>query len=260
MPTIYRLDADSTGTDSIQSYVDEHKIINIPCPTFKAFDIAAADLQDKVEPGDAVIFDTLTVLLDTTRGDMMHGDDPSKLLWNEHEKYYGDKQYLNTYKGSQNLTLRRVRNLVNRGVHGIIVCHTKEGKDQWDTLDKRAVPLVNPAMVDDLIGACSDVFMLEVLETDFYAGEKVAIPAGEHVLWLRRTAAHTAKFHVDPKRVDPKKIPDGIKDPTMEKLCGVLHKVPKCLCIYGHPGSGKSTLAAGIVEALTAKPTAKKKE
>ncbi len=256
MPKIYRLDCDSTGTDSIATYIEQGAIVNIPCPTFSAFDVAARGLQDTIEPGDTVIFDTLSSLLETTRGDMMLGDDPRASLWEQHTKFFGDKQFMNTYRGAQNLTLRRIRNLVARGAHGIVVCHEAEGKDPMASM-KMSIPMVNPAMVDDLIAACSDVFRLSLLTSDVYNGEKVALPRGSHVLYLRRTDEYTAKFHVDPQRRDPDKIPSGIVAPTMAKLYDVLGKVPQCLCLYGNPGVGKTTLACSVVEGL--KPPSPKK-
>ena len=257
MPKVYRLDADSTGTDSIQSYVDEGSIINIPCPTFSDFDKAARELQDTIEPGDAVIFDTLSSLLDTTRGDMMLGDDPRASLWDQHGKFFGDKQFMNTYRGAQNLTLRRIKNITNRGAHGIVICHESEGKDPMATM-KMSIPMVNPAMVDDLIATCSDVFRLNLATNDVVndAG-RTTIKAGQRVLYMRRTDDYTAKFHVDPRRRDPDKIPSGILNPTFIKMCDVLGKVPKCVCIYAWPGVGKTTFAAGVVEVLNSTTTQK---
>lgn len=252
MPKIYRFDADTTGIDSIQSLVESGAIINLPCPTFKEFDDRARELQDTIEAGDAVIFDTLSQLLETTRGDMMLGDDARESLWEQHGKFFGDKQFLNTYRGAQNLTLRRIRNLVNRGAYGIVVCHETEGRDPMQTIGKMAVPYVNPAMVDDLIAACSDVFRMVLHPEDVYDGEgRKVLEKGDHVLYLQRTEEYTAKFHVDPDRVNPRSIPTGIKEPTMKKLCDVLHKTPRCVCLYGHPMSGKTTLAASIVDVLT---------
>lgn len=256
---VYRFAADSTGYDSIQSYIDDKRIINIPCPTFRAFDDAARALQDTIVPGDGVIFDTLSSLLETTRGDMMLGENPSESLWDQHSKFFGDKQFMNTYRGAQNLTLRRIKNLVNRGAYCIVVCHQAEGKDPMAAM-RMEVPMVNPAMVDDLIAACSDVFRLAAMTENQYNDEgKVTLRKDDRVLYLRRTDDFTAKFHVDPSRVDISKIPNGIIAPTMTKLCDTLKKVPSCLCLYGHPGSGKTTLAASLCEVLNP-PTAPKKE
>jgi hypothetical protein len=249
-PKIYRLDADSTGTDSIQSYIDEGSIMNIPCPTFSAFDIACRSLQDEVRPGDGVIFDTISSLLDTTRGDMMLGDDPSASLWDQHGKFFGDKQFMNTYRGAQNLTLRRIKNIVNRGAYGIVLAHEAEGKDPMATM-KMSVPMVNPAMVDDLIATCSDVFRLHQLTRDLNDETgAVVLEAGHRILQLRRTDDYTAKFHVDPRKRDPDKIPSGIKDPDFAKMVEVLGKIPRCLCVYAWPGVGKTTFGASMAAVL----------
>lgn len=255
MPKIYRFSADSTGVDSIQSYVDDGRIINIPCATFKEYDIAARALQDTIQPGDGVIWDTLSSLLETTRGDMMLGENSSDSYWDQHEKFFGDKQTLNTYRGAQNLNLRRIKNLTARGAFGIVVCHESEGKDPMAAM-KMAVPMVNPAMIDDLIAACSDVFRLVAITSNQYddAGKKT-LSEDDRVLYIRRTSEFTAKFHVDPAKVDPKSLPAGIVSPTMEKVQQVLKKIPMCMCVYGHPGSGKTTLAATLADLLLKKGT-----
>jgi hypothetical protein len=251
MPRIYRFDLDSTGIDSIQSYVDQGSITNIPCPSFPEFDAQAAELLDKINPGDVVIVDTVSAGLETTRGDMMLGDSPTARLWEQADKFYGDKHALNIYRGAQTLMLRRIKNFANRGVTTIVLAHQAEAKDYTGEVSGRiAAPMVNPAMVDDLIAACSDVFMLRHLIDPVYEGEREVIPAGKRVLYLRRTHEYTAKFHVDPMRVNPDHIPAGIIEPTMEKLCAKLRKIPRCLCIYGHPGAGKTTLAASIVNVV----------
>lgn len=240
----FRLNADRNGTDSIQAYIDAEKIIDLPCPTFDDFDKHRIALQKDIQPGDIVCLDTITTMLETTRDDRVLGNKIDEPLWevSKVNKFFGDKEYLNTYKMAGGLTMRALHNLRARGAQIIVIAHETEVQDAMAGM-KMAGPAMNPAMVDTLIGASSDVFRLVSLTAPITNAEGAVIyPVDTRILYLRRTDAFTAKFQVARER--SAQIPRGIPDPTMGKLYDILGKRPAFVTIYGHPGSGKTSLTA----------------
>lgn len=246
---IYRMNADENGTDSIQAYINDGRVTDLECPTFEAFDQHRVELQRKIVPGDIIILDTITRMLETTRTDRQLGNEIDAPLWEpvKVNKYFGDKEYLAVYNMAAQLTMRALHNLRARGAQIIVIAHESEVKDPMAGM-KMAGPNVNPAMVDNLIGASSDVFRLVNLTTPLRndTGE-VVLPADTRVLYLRRTDDMTAKFQV--ARELSAGIPKAIVDPTMQKLYETLGKRPAFLTVYGHPGAGKSTFACTAADA-----------
>lgn len=245
---IYLFDADLNGLDSIARVLQTNQVVRIPCPTFNAFENAVVALIPKVGPDDTVVIDTITSLLNTTRGDAKLGTDVSKSLYDiGKEKYLGgDKNFLTVYEFAAQITMRRLKNLRARDCRIIVTAHEAEVRDEaWGNM-KRQGPEVNPAMVGTLMAASSDVFRLEQLTAPIPNGQGgIAVPAGQRILWLRRTDTFMAKFHVDREVADV--LPGGIIDPTLPKLYEQLHKKPSWLTVYGFPGSGKTSFAVSDV-------------
>lgn len=249
MSAFYRLDADLNGTDSIAPYIKSAtnpngKITNLACSTFEEFDKHRVELQKSIVPGDIICLDTMSTMLTTTRADRQVGNKIDEPLWepNKIKKYFGDKEYLAVYNMATQLTIRALKNLRARGAQIICLCHEDEVMDAMAGM-KMAGPQVNPAMVGELVAASSDVFRLVNLTAPILNPDgSTKVPTGERILYLRRTDAYTAKFHVARERSE--KIPSGIINPTIAKLCEVLGKQPSWLTIYGHPGAGKTSLAA----------------
>lgn len=240
---IFLLDADMGGTDSITSRINDESVVHLPCTTFMDFEQHAKALLGIVTPDDRVVLDTLSKLLDTTRGDMKLGTDVSADLWERRSIYFSDKNYLTVYEAAGQLVMRRLKNLRARGARIVVTAHESETLDQSSVPPiKRRGPDVNPAMVGNLLASSSDVFRLwsvpeDMLNTDGTVGVK----AETRVLYLRRGAEHLAKFHVERAVADT--IPRFILDPTYDAICAVLGKVPTWLTIYGPSGAGKTTLA-----------------
>lgn len=250
---IYLLDCDMNGLDSISAELNTGKVTRLPCPTFQAFENACVALLKVVGPEDLVICDTITSLLNTTRGDAKLGTDPEKSIWEVGQAKYlsGDKNYLTVYEMAGQLTMRRLKNLRARECRIIVTAHCSEVKDESFGNMKKLGPEVNPAMVGTLVGASSDLFRLEEIAeaiTDPNTGE-VRVKAGERILWLRRTDAYMAKFHVTRERSEV--IPTGITNPSLPKLYGVLGKKPSWLTIYGFPGAGKTSFAVSEVSTIS---------
>jgi hypothetical protein len=255
----YRLDADMNGTDSIQDYIDDGRIINLPCATFADFDRHRQDLMRTLEPGDNVMLDTASALLTTTRIDRMLGNRNEDALWDPSKinKFFGDKEYLAVYNMATSLVMRGINNFRARGAHVIVLTHEDEVRDAMAGL-KMAGPQGNPAFVEALIASSSDVFRLVSL-TDPVVDEKgnTIFARETRVLYLRRTESATAKFHVS--RELSEKIPKALPDPTLPKLWKVLGKQSSVLTIYGHPGAGKTSLGATASDQLiTTNNTTKK--
>lgn len=246
---IYLLDCDMNGLDSITAALATKKVVRIPCPTFQAFEAAVIELYKRVGPNDLVICDTITTLLNTTRGDAKLGVDPEKSLWDVGQAKYlgGDKNYLTVYEMAMQLTMRRLKNLRARECRILVTAHCEEVKDASDGGMKKLGPEVNPKMVGTLFGASSDLFRLEeITEPITDNNGEVRVKAGERILWLRRTESFMAKFHVD--RARSELIPKGITDPTLPKLYEVLGKKPSWLTIYGFPGAGKTSFAVSEID------------
>ncbi|MDE2097401.1 MAG: hypothetical protein KGL39_09170 [Patescibacteria group bacterium] len=246
---IYRLDADTNGTLSIQQAIDQEQMVNLPCSTFEQLDRHRLWLQQNISPGDWVILDTLSTMLETTRADRVLGSNLDEPLWEASKvnKYFGDKEALSVYRMSTQLNLRALKNLRARGARILCLCHEADIKDPMAQM-KLSGPEVNPAMVGDLIAASSCVFRLTMLtenRVNPQTGE-VLVPEGTRVLYLRRTDSFTAKYQADPQYSDA--VPRAIIAPTMQKIFDVLHSVPDWVTVYGFPGVGKTTLGGTLIQ------------
>jgi len=253
MAKFYRLNADMNGTDSIQNYIDSGQIIDLVCDSAETLDKHRLFLQSTVEKGDFVMMDTISTMLDTIRESRALGTNPAEPLWDPKkiDKYFGDKEYLSSYKMAGGVAMRVLHNLAERGAHVICLAHESEVKDPMAQM-KIIGPDVNPAMVDTLIGASSDVFRLQALTQPMYAADgTIAYDVDTRILWLRRQASFTAKFGV--KREIADKLPKGLPNPTMIDLFRLLDKVPKFMTIYGHPGAGKTSLGASAADFIASR-------
>ena len=252
---IYLLDADMNGLDSIQERIQSGQVVRLPCPTIKAFDQHCIDLFGKVGPDDLIILDTITTMLDTTRGDFKLGDENADLLTRAAEKYLGgDKNYLTVFEAAAQVVMRRLKNLRARDCRILVTAHEDEIKDDTEFPPlKKVGPQVNPAMVSTLTRACSDMFRLyPVLQPIVGTSGEVIVPAGTRLLRLRRTLTEMAKFHVAPERAAL--VPEQLRDPTLPKLYQHLGKRPSFLVVYGPPGVGKTTF--GTSEVTIGQPAA----
>ena len=242
MSRFYRLDVDLNGTDSIQSYIDSGKVINLECPTFDDFDKHRMMLMPKIEPGDTVMLDTVSKMLSTIRTDRVVGtkineplNDP-KII----NRFFGDKEYLAIYNYAAQLTMRALNNFRARGARVIVLAHEDEVNDQITGMKSQG-PMVNPAMVGELIASSSDVFRLVSLTEPVVDAEgKTVFARDTRVLYLRRSDSFQAKFHVERSRSES--IPKALPDPTLPKLWTLLGKQSSWLTVYGHPGAGKTSL------------------
>lgn len=239
---IFLLDADGTGRDSISKRIASKQVTLLPCGSFVAYDAACMQLANRTPaPGDRVVLDTFSIMLSTTRGDFKHGNDPKTSVWEDNQKWFGDKQGMNAYQAASNMTMRWLRNLKNVGYDLVVLAQEDEALDEVTMTTKRA-PKANPEALDMLKGSSTDIFrLIEITQDKTDTDGNVTVAKGERILLLRRTNDTLAKFHVDLEQAQ--KLPDGIKSPTFPKLCEVLGKTPGFLVVYGQPGVGKTTFS-----------------
>ena len=245
---IHWFDADDHGVTSIKGLIADGKVTRHPCTSYQEYDTEVAALMPKIQPGDVVILDPITQLLDTTRSDAKLGTDPNVNLWDKRTKYFeGDKNYLNVYQYAQNVVMRRLRNLRARGARVITIAHEDEVIDSTNT--KRIGPQVNPALVGILEGQSSDIFRLVVVPSDI---PNTDIKAGTRVLYIRPSDEYVAKYNAEALFKDGKitypNPPRYLVNPTMREVFAAIGSKPEWLTLYGTPGSGKTTLA--VSEAL----------
>lgn len=248
---IYRLDADMNGIGSIRKQVESGAVVNIPCPTNKAYEAACEKLLDTAKPGDIIILDTLTKMMDTFIGDLKLGSEEKAML-PKANVFFADKNYLTVYTAAGQMLLRWLRFLRNRGFRIITTTHEKEQVDQLTYLKKYG-PAANESLFNALNASCSDMFRLMAINealTDELG--KVVRPAYSRVLRLRPTDDTIAKFHVDFDH--SAKVPAELWGPTLPRLYKALDNQPEWLVIYGAPGVGKTTLS--VSDATTSKASA----
>lgn len=237
----YLLDADMNGADSIAPLIASGAVTHLPCGTYPDFRDHTTRLLSKVGQDDVVILDTVTLMADTTRGDIKVGPAPEADLWEMRGKLLLDELNRNSYDAAGKMIMRPLRNLRARGARIITVCHEGEQEDKT-TLTKKIGPAVNPALFSSLVGSASDMFRLTMLSEPIIDGEgNVKIPAYARVLEMRPNEDALTKFHV--ARDLSEKIPKKLVEPTLTKLYKVLGKKPSWLLLYGSPGVGKTTLA-----------------
>ena len=242
---VYLFNADLNGNDGIQHLIGDGRVKEFLCGSFEVFDEAAYNLMYKVTSEDFVIVDTLTALSDVTRADAKLGNDANELLWDKRDKLQGEA-YGGTYEMARILIMRRLVNLRNRGAHIITTTHERDQRDDSRQIKQRG-PQISPKFYSNLMGQSSDVFRMQVLLEPIVDNDgKVKVPVGTRTLQLRESEDYVAKYQV--RRDLSDRIPRILYNPTWQKLCTTLGKVPSWLTIYGPPGVGKTTLITDMAE------------
>ena len=241
--SIFLLHADTTGTDSIQDVIDAKRIEYLPIPNFQVYERVCLDLLKIVGPNDTIILDTISQMGHLVRGDIKLGIDPEAEMWENRQKYLGDKDNWGTYTAAANLIMRRLKNLYNRGASIITTCHEEERVDPSDLRKKRNVGL-NNEFRNMLDHSCSDIFRLSELTEnviDPTTGQTV-LERGTRLLQIRRTDEVYAKIQVTIEKNNALRAAgtEAISNPTWSKMTHVIGKRPRWLTLYGLTGVGKT--------------------
>lgn len=241
--SIYLLHADTTGTDSIQDVIDAKKIIYIPIPNFQIYERVCLELLHEVGVNDTIILDTVSQMGHIVRGDIKLGIDPEAELWENRQKYLGDKDNWGTYTAAANLILRRLKNLYNRGASIITTSHEEERIDAADLRRKRNVGL-NNEFRNMLDHSSSDIFRLSELTEnviDPLTGATL-LERGTRLLQIKRTEEVYAKLQVPIEKNNALRAAgiEAISNPTWAKMCHVIGKKPRWLTLYALTGVGKT--------------------
>jgi hypothetical protein len=241
--SIYLLHADTTGTDSIQDVIDAKRIEYIPIPNFQIYERVCLDLLKTVGVNDTIILDTISQMGHLVRGDIKLGIDPEAELWENRQKYLGDKDNWGTYTAAANLIIRRLKNLYNRGASIITTSHEEERIDAADLRKKRNVGL-NNEFRNMLDHSSSDIFRIsELTESviDPNTGQPV-LERGTRLLQIRRTEEVYAKLQVPIEKSNALRAAgvEAISNPTWAKMVHVIGKRPRWLTLYGLTGVGKT--------------------
>lgn len=234
------------GVESVENLIHDGLVQVKPIPTLDAFGKETSELMKTVTENDTVILDTVTSLAETARGDFKLGIDADEDLWAKRHVFFAgkDPEGWTGYDAAAKLIMRRLLNLRAKGCHLIVIAHEK---DQVDDIGQQTArgPQLNAKFAQALIARSTDVFRLSMLFDDVAASDgTVRYKAGTRVLYLHREDGidgYIAKFHVTREVAD--KLPKGIVNPDMNKLCSTLHKNPGFLVLYGSPGIGKTSLA-----------------
>ena len=241
--SLYLLHADTTGTDSIQDVIDAHKIEYIPIPNYEIYERTCLELLHKVNANDTVILDTISQMGHIVRGDIKLGIDPEAQLWENRQKYIGDKENWGTYTAAANLIMRRLKNLYNRGASIITTSHEEERIDPGDLRKKRNIGL-NNEFRNMLDHSSSDIFRLTVLTTNIIDPNTgtIVLQKGTRLLQIRGDDECVAKLQV-PIAKNNELLAAGVEaisNPTWAKMVHVIGKRPRWLTIYGMTGVGKT--------------------
>lgn len=245
--SIFLLHADTTGTDSIQDVIDAHKIEYIPIPNFQVYERVCLDLLKTVGVNDTIILDTISQMGHIVRGDIKLGIDPEAELWENRQKYLGDKDNWGTYTAAANLIIRRLKNLYNRGASIITTSHEEERVDAADLRKKHNVGL-NNEFRNMLDHSSSDIFRLSELTEnviDPTTGQTL-LERGTRLLQIRRTEEVYAKIQVTIEKSNALRAAgvEAISNPSWAKMVHVIGKRPRWLTLYGLTGVGKTNFVA----------------
>ncbi len=240
---IHLFDADLNSADSIQHLLDGGLVEYHACRTFPGFLAAKERVRRTLEPGDQVIIDTFTSLIDLCRMNAKLGTErDAERDWSSRALYLGgDKGFLAVYNYATDMTMAHISDFRATGATVITLAHEDQEMDPLTLVRKRG-PKANAAAVDALIRKSSDVMRLTVQQDD-EKDEKgnVKVAAGTRMLLWRNTDEMIAKVHVA-RHLDGA-LPRGARNPTLAKVREILQKTPSWLTIYGAPGAGKTTLA-----------------
>jgi hypothetical protein len=242
MSHVYYYSCDGSGIDSVQDIIDANPkdLTAIEVLHFDQWDQHTQSIVPKIQKGDTVILDTITMFANSTRGDFKLGNDPSVLYWEKRNVYFSDKNYQTNYEAAGQMIMRRLKDLKNVGARIIVTAHEKEKEDQTVVPPiKRRGPDINDALLSNLVGSSSDVARLRVVFEDEFNGEKLRFKRGQRVLEFGPSEDYISKVHVGLGLSG--KVPSVIIRPSYTKVCKALGKIPSWLTVYGNPGAGKST-------------------
>ena len=242
MHKVYYYGIDGVGLDSIAKIVETHKkqIVATEIANYQQWDELTNDLMGTIAPGDVVILDTVSMFAEMIRADMKLGNDVDKLLWSMKDKFFDHKNAWDYYDASNQLIMRRLKNLRSRGARIIVTAHERTDEDLTVTPPmKRRVPDVNQKLATMLIGSSSLVGRLRVIYENEYKGETLIRKKGQRVLEMGQSDEYVGKIHA-PIEVSLT-LKTTVDRPSLSKLYNMLGFAPSWITIYGSPGAGKTT-------------------
>lgn len=246
----YYISCDGTGTDSVQSIVDEHlgnDLSVFEVMNFSDFDKVCSKILPLVNKGDLVIVDTLTILADNSRMEYKIGSDWKVSYWDFKDKLLTDTYTRNVYAAVSGLIMARLRNFRNMGCRLITTAHERSGADpNIPKSSKIRLPDLNSALTSSLTGSSSVTGRL-MIEHEGRMNEdgEYLVRKGGRVLQIGPSDDYYTKVHFDDmwEDEDEPPFPTEIVRPSYPKLQKILGRQITWLTIYGPPGVGKTKFA-----------------
>ena len=238
------LDADISGTTTIQNYIASGQVQAFRCPSFRDCEAAMWALYRKQITADMVVLDTVDAVANVARQDLVMEPSQTRALpiWDNREKLVAGRP---DYYKTADVVNRLTRPLRELGIPVVFVCHERGRTDPMSNAEKY-VPNLQREILSNLFSFADAIVRLYPSPYPFdYGGQN--IPTGTRLLLLSATGDSAAGVRVpQDKPPAPPFIVVGENDPYsfgrfVQAIGGV---VPNVTVLYGPPKIGKTRFVA----------------
>lgn len=226
--------------------------------TYQEYEDLCDTLAQTIAPGDMVIVDTLSQLVESTLEYLRERAMAAAGITKASEAlalFAQVSAYGKDYKDSKSLIMQKIKNFSARGARVLLNIHQKTAYMDADRssivstfkgVPMDAAKVIGPSLNNQLFeivnARATDIYRLSRFNSDIEAEDgRAAIPYGTRLLHLAENPDDVIKSSAPPEKLQA--LRDGLLNPTLPALYKLIGGKPEMMVIYSPPGVGKTTFA-----------------